>query len=202
VKLPEQNMSLTNIFETIRSFLTEPLWKGALTAGWKFNDFFVKKKAEMMHQTSSQDRVKLDYRDETVAECLGRIIGDKNAGPITNIISAMFHGIYGGDINKISMRHSVFEAVYHNSIHPPPAGWKWIDLKELCLRNDIADGPNGVEVVEMAEKARDYGLLMFEDGLVTLLDALVADLKDLPNVTIQTNAPVSALEHKDGKVEV
>ncbi|KAI0137069.1 protoporphyrinogen oxidase-like protein [Xylariales sp. AK1849] len=201
VKLPSPELTLDNVFGSIRSFLTEPLWSECFHAGMNWWAHFqrVDEVIQEKRQAIKEPRSAFD-KDESVAEFLERIF-DVSA-PVKNIVSAMLHGIYGGDVFKLSAKHTIFDRFWMQIQYPQPKGYMWFGRKEFYLQYDIIDGPNGLKVIEIAEKTRDHNLLAFEDGLVTLVDALASDLQGRENVTIKINTPVAAVEHKPSHVLV
>ncbi|KAH8198627.1 hypothetical protein TruAng_007217 [Truncatella angustata] len=203
VQLPSKKLSFENIIKTIRSILTEPLWTGCFSAAARWSRHFTRNPAlvEQRRKAIKDTRTVFD-KDESVADFLGRVFGNKNSPPITNIVSAMLHGIYGGDVHKLSAKHTIFENFWQQDMFPLHQGLSWIARKEFFLQYDILDGPNRLAVIEMAEKARNHNLLAFSDGLVTLVEAFEADLRAMKNVTIKQNTPITALELQDNKVAV
>jgi oxygen-dependent protoporphyrinogen oxidase len=195
-------LTLENVVGTIRSFLTEPLWDGCFMAGVSANSQFSNdaEVVEKKRQAITDRRAAFD-RDESVAEFLTRICGGDER-PVRNIVSGMLHGIYGGDVFKLSAKHTLFDRIWLQSVFPQHTGFMWVGKKEFYLQYDIVDGPNGLQVIEFAEQAKKHNLIAFDDGLITLVDALVKDLEGRENVTIKYDSPVTALEHKDDQVLV
>lgn len=201
--MPKEELSFENVINTIRSFLTEPLWKGFFIAvfGWSRHFNRAPELVEQKRREIGNLRTAFD-KDESVADFLGRIFDDKHSPPINNMVSGMLHGIYGGDVHKLSAKHTIFEKYWQQNMVPSHQGLAWIPKKEYFLQYDIMDGPNRHAVIEMAEKARTKNLLAFSDGLLTLTEGLAADLANNKNVTIKTGTAVSALELQDGKVVI
>ncbi|ETS86211.1 hypothetical protein PFICI_00039 [Pestalotiopsis fici W106-1] len=203
VQLPKAEPSWDNIIKAIRSYFSESLWDGVFNAasGWamrfsRTTDVVEQKRKEITNKAAAFDK------DETVAEFLGRIFGDRNSPVIDNMVSPMLHGIYGGDVHKLSAKHTIFEKFWLQDMYPLYNGEAWVWRKDLHLHNDILDGPNRRAVIQMAERGTHHNLLAFRDGLVTLIDALTTDLARCKNVTIRTDTPVSALELKGNKIVV
>jgi protoporphyrinogen/coproporphyrinogen III oxidase len=203
VQLPKPEASWNNFKNVIKSFFNESLWTGTFNAasGWA-RHFTRSTDIVEQRRLDIKDKRTVFDKDETVAEFLGRIFGDKKSPVIDNIISAMLHGIYGGDVHKLSAKHTIFEKFWLQNMYPLHNGQAWISKKDVYLQYDILDGPNRLAVIEMAEKATNHNLLAFRDGLVTLYEALATDLHRCKNVTIRTDTPVSAVEQKGNKVVV
>ncbi|KAI8632584.1 hypothetical protein F5Y19DRAFT_462970 [Xylariaceae sp. FL1651] len=200
VKMPSDEASLDNVVSIIRSFLSEPIWAGGLKAAYNYwvslNKTF---------DQSSQRRASLFNaapEDESVAQFLTRILGDDRI--VKNLVSGIMHGIYGGDINKLSAKHTMLDRLWYHFKFPvsPGSNRAWIAVKDWYLLYDIMNGPNSLKVIELAENAVDWKLLAFEDGLVSLVNGLVQDLEKQSNVTFKYSEPVTSLKHENGKVLV
>ncbi|KAK8137925.1 protoporphyrinogen oxidase [Apiospora sp. TS-2023a] len=212
VKLPAEDMSLNNIIESIRSFLTEPLWEGSFGAGlhwWnhsiqtsnKRNQRELDLRTAMMRNEPlpSLDANTLE-KDESVADYLTRLMGDDLL--VKNVVSGMLHGIYGGDAYKLSAKHTIFDRFWYKDQTMTGKNEVWMALKDIFLPYDILDGPNAYHVIDLAERGIQHKLIAFEDGLLTLTRGLEDDLKEWANVEIKRNTPVTSLVHQDGKVLV
>ncbi|KAI1264126.1 hypothetical protein F5Y18DRAFT_417829 [Xylariaceae sp. FL1019] len=190
VKLP------TNALEAVNSWLREPLYNGTLKAAYHY---------WVQTNNLADPRVRFrpltdNPRDETVLEFIERLTGDDQLAH--NIVSGMFHGIYGGDIAKLSAKHTILENFWLS--RQPGAytgdGQAWMHWKDLYLLFDMLNGPNRLKVIELAENAVDTKLLAFEDGLLSLVEGLKKDLESQANVTFKYQEPVTALEHQDGQI--
>ncbi|KAI4598565.1 oxygen-dependent protoporphyrinogen oxidase [Pestalotiopsis sp. 9143b] len=203
VQLPKEEVSWDNISKTIRSYFTEPMWTGMFNAAAGWARAFTRSTdvVEQRRRDIKDIRTAFDD-DESVAAFLGRIFGDTKSPVIDNIISGMLHGIYGGDIHKLSAKHTIFEKFWLQDRIPLHNGGAWIYKRDGDLQADILDGPNRIAIIEMAEKAVSENLLAFSDGLMTLVDSLSMDLARSKNVTVKTGTPVSAVEQKGNRVVV
>ncbi|KAI0817713.1 hypothetical protein GGR55DRAFT_685267 [Xylaria sp. FL0064] len=196
VKMPPQKPSVDNISTAIQSFLTEPVWSGGLKAAYNFWVSYNKTLDPSYAQYAKTEVPE----DESVAQFLTRILKDDRI--VKNVVSGMMHGIYGGDINKLSVKHTVLEQLWYKFKRPlpPKAGYAWINMKEWYLLRDMLSGPNRLKIIELAESAVDWRLLAFDDGLVSLVKALEEDLKKKNNVTFKYNELVTSLKHENGKI--
>lgn len=157
----------------------------------------MKKRADQ----GSTDSWELASGDESVGHFLERMLGDRR--PVDNIVSAMMHGIHGGDVYKLSVKSTMFDQMWYKNVGPRHSqDGVFMDAKELALLADIMDGPNRTTIIEMAEKAIYQKMLAFEDGLLTLQKGLRDDLKKQPNVTIKCNSPVKLLSRSGNKITV
>ncbi|KAI5927619.1 hypothetical protein F4810DRAFT_272655 [Camillea tinctor] len=196
VQLPSPGMLLSSrsFFKVIQSFIYDKVWDGCFRGMWKV---FRRSLSRRPLVPPGDVRAKVEH-DESLAEFLYRSLGDER--PVHNIVSAMIHGIYGGDVRKLSAKHTIFDSLWYESTVSIPSGFKWMAYKDMWLLNDICRGHHGAEVSELAETMSNVGTFMFEDGLLSLLNGLVRHLEEQKNVTIKYNAPVTALRHSDNKV--
>ncbi|KAI1465719.1 Protoporphyrinogen oxidase [Daldinia caldariorum] len=192
VKLPDP--SRKSILEILRSYLTEPIWDGALKSA--FNAAL----AAMNTPPDSDSRSSLLEQDESVGESLGRLFKDDRH--INNIISAIAHGIYGGDVYKLSVKHTIFEPWWRSTILPSNHDNIYLELKELVLELGMSRTPNRNKIATLANKAVHWKTMAFEDGLLTLKNSLIEDLRNQRNVTVKTSTPVTSLAYKDDRVSV
>ncbi|KAH9908896.1 hypothetical protein F4778DRAFT_767974 [Xylariomycetidae sp. FL2044] len=202
VRLPSPKLSISNILDSIRSFLTEPLWDGAFQVTrrlWERNSTMAKAAASNQSRPAAEVYKALK-KDESVAEFFTRILGDVR--PIENIMSGMLHGIYGGDVHKLSVKHTLFDNMWYKDAIQHTPGLVTISNKDQNLFLDLLNSPNRVKIIETAEKAINWNIIAFEDGLVTLLDGLVKDLEGQRNVTIKCQEPVTSLSHQGDRVSV
>ncbi|KAI0541164.1 hypothetical protein GGR58DRAFT_511219 [Xylaria digitata] len=202
VKMPSPELSMDNLVGAVQSFLREPIWSGGLQAAFNFWVSYNKTldPSFKLHSGVSKEVP----ADESVMQFLTRILKDDRIAK--NVVSGMMHGIYGGDINKLSAKHTVFDQLWYRFSRSPNrdanSGWSWIHRKEWYLLYDLLNGPNRLKIIELAENAVDFKLLAFEDGLISLVEALAKDLSTRGNVTFNYNTPVTSLKHEEGKVLV
>ncbi|KAI1003586.1 hypothetical protein K3495_g4619 [Podosphaera aphanis] len=171
-----------NILVQIKSFLCEPIFKGALSAA-----FF---------EISSPPRP-TDLEDESVGSFFSRRLGGEHL--VNNIHSAVAHGIYAGDIYQLSIR-SLFPSLWYlekefGSLIKGAAicSKKKIHLatpSELALRAEILPCINS----ELVDVLKSAGVYTFRGGIETLSKALEKKLRTLPNVEINLNDKAKSLE--------
>ncbi|KAI1476647.1 Protoporphyrinogen oxidase [Daldinia eschscholtzii] len=193
VKLPDGNRR--NILRMIWSFLTEPLWAGSLKSAFNAARAMSNRKP-----LDDSTREALLERDESVGEFFDKLFKDDQY--TNNMVSAVMHGIYGGDVYKLSAKHTIIEPRWRSTILPAKPGQTWIELKELVLRDSLVKGPNRTQIRKLADKAVHWNTMAFEDGLLTLKDGLIEDLRNQENVTIKTGTPATSLAYKDDRVAV
>ncbi|KAI0486381.1 Protoporphyrinogen oxidase [Xylaria cf. heliscus] len=200
VRIPSTELSIGNLIGTVQSFLTEPLWSGGLHAVLNYWRSYNKtldpspdSRASIFNQVPEE---------ESVAQFLTRILNDDKI--VNNVVSGVMHGIYGGDINKLSAKHTMLDDLWYHFKKPLPPGKNltWVNKRDLYLLWDMLSGPNRLKIIELAETAVDWKLLAFEDGLLSLTKGLTEDLKKRSNVTFKYSEPVTSLEYKHDKVLV
>ncbi|KZZ94772.1 protoporphyrinogen oxidase [Moelleriella libera RCEF 2490] len=144
--------------------------------------------------------------DLSISDWLYRLSGSRALGE--NLASAMVHGIYGGDIDKLSAR-SVLDRAYWAYYLAPSAGGnknnnnnvRQMPARELALMRELSQD----ELIRsLALRARGALLHFDRDGMESLPRALEHALRSTPNVDIVTGRPVDELRYDAAtdKVEV
>ncbi|KAH6996614.1 hypothetical protein BKA56DRAFT_609848 [Ilyonectria sp. MPI-CAGE-AT-0026] len=128
--------------------------------------------------------------DPSIAEWMYQISNSRKAA--ATMASAMIHGIYGGDIDKLSAK-TVFDRVY----------WGWY-LPNLSSRQrpmpmsekDLIETLGKDKQIQKLACQPKAALIDFgADGMESLPKALEAALREQPNVTIQLNTPITSIKH-------
>lgn len=136
----------------------------------------------------------LEHSDESIGSFFTRLCGPNLS---QNVISAVLHGIYAGDVDKLSVktlfpnlwRAGILDRSVLGSITSPD-GYK--EYENCLLEYQLASKENGA-MQWMFANANVYS---FTDGIETLSQALVADLAKKLNITIKTSTPVSMITYK------
>lgn len=223
VKLPSPAdlTSPSGLLSTIQGVTNEPLFDGCFGAGlnlftktgsfsglmpWRVDDRLessLRKQQERWFGTG-----KGNNGDESVGAFLTRLFGGDDR-PVRNLVSAVLHGIYGGDAWRLSAKHTILDRLWYQAAAPRPKDQVWMPRKDWFLLFELMDGggpinANADAIVAMAERAVDGGwsLLAFEDGLVTLVRALVKDLQRRANVEVRTGMKADGLVAVDDGVVV
>lgn len=114
---------------------------------------------------------------------------------VDNVLSAMMHGIYGGDVYKLSMSSSPFA---HRL--PDVMGME-LPLTVTGIRAEERDLMLTIlrdkDTFNLATDCLKAGMLWFPDGLSSLTDRLIEELKKNTNVTIKLGEPVTAVRHHE-----
>lgn len=113
----------------------------------------------------------------------------------------MYHGIWGGDVWKLSAAETTMQALFFQ-LQTYGFGLRPVKSHDVDSGKDIlARKPAISELVELYGPA---GYLGFHDGFSTLTEAVVNALESNPNVTIKKSTPVTAIQYEkeDGKATV
>ncbi|KAI1488818.1 hypothetical protein F5X96DRAFT_680192 [Biscogniauxia mediterranea] len=195
VRIPSPGMLANSIFKVIWSLMSDKLWDGCFKGMWNISLKNIFSRRSLLPPDAVRANLE---QDESLAEFLPRIMGDER--PVHNLVSAMVHGIYGGDVRKLSTKHTMYDSAWYKATAPPPSGHSWMALKDIYLLNDITTGENAAKLSGLAQGAVRWNTFMFDDGLLPLLSRLADDLEDRSNVTIRYSEPVTALRHENNKV--
>ena len=186
VRMPGPGSSLLNI---LSSMISEPVFKGSLYGAL----------TEVFRPRPDN----LD--DESVGAFISRKFGPDVAD---NIVSAVLHGIYAGDIYQLSaksilgkiykteeqyasvMLGNVLEATRDDSLVP------LLDLHMMRYLKPFVVAPNGKPLpgTEILAKVRASSVYTFKRGIGQLAESLEFALRKLSNVSILTDTPVESLK--------
>lgn len=151
--------------------------------------------------------------DETVGSFLARRVDKRVAD---NIVSAVFHGIYAGDINQLSAKTLLsmawqLEGRYGNALggffrmqneDPRP---EQVTLVHPYDR-EIAKAMNEEIDLDMdfAKNLKDSAMFSFRNGLQQMVRALLDTVESKGNVEIRTEAPIQSFKplNENGKLGV
>lgn len=187
---------LGNIF----TLLTEPIFQGAV--------------GSVLAEPFVQDRSNT-LRDESVGHFLERRFGKT----IThNLASAFFHGIYAGDLYKLSVetllpRLWAIEGlgstdsmgVLLRMVDMVLKGQKFINVDDTAFRDfdpslHLAESLNAYEVATVMAQIQNVSVYTFANGLGSLASRLGQLLGQNPKVTIRSGCPIeSAVFDKGSK---
>ena len=171
-----------NIFEAFANLFTEPVFEGVFPA--LLNDFFAPKRDISLH-------------DESVRSFFTRRLSSKIAD---NIISAGLHGIYAGDIEKLSILSIMpslweLEGLYGSVSKGMYRVGSLVFRSEpdMTLLSDLERRPPQSDRIKAAEAASMYTL---KGGLRELARGLEASLNQNPMINIERKVLVSELRLK------
>ncbi|MCJ1363404.1 oxygen-dependent protoporphyrinogen oxidase [Acarospora aff. strigata] len=182
VRMPGPGSSILN---QLYSVLTEPLWKNILK-GLALEAF--------------QDRRPPDLNDESVGSFISRRFGPQLGD---NVVSAILHGIYAGDINQLSMKSIQpklwFWEARHGSIANALAETfreksKLMSGDDIDLSIELTSKPSLRSILEVMKYT---SVFTFKGGVGELVTRLQAKLKDTKNVNIKMNTAISAIRYDE-----
>lgn len=179
VRMPGSNMSANDIF----SFLSEPLMKGNF---WDIPKEFFK------------DKNPSNLQDESVGSFLSRRFG---TALVDNVVSAVFHGIYAGDIYQLSAR-SIIPKIYAYERFEDSILFglmvEWSGYSRLVRKEDIYLERVTKELEEKSELISNIrskaSVYTFKKGLGQLAHRLEQELMRRPNMTIRRNLLTTGLK--------
>jgi oxygen-dependent protoporphyrinogen oxidase len=137
-----------------------------------------------------RDKPAPDMRDISIGEEFLRLGGRRE--PIDNAISAMCHGIYGGDVWKLSAESCFTSADFMNrrirkriraaTKTSAAIKEKWVTVldQDLRLLSDLV--PKNAAVTKVLSLSHEIKSINFVNGFSSLTDAIVAKLKATGNV--------------------
>ncbi|KAJ4315451.1 oxygen-dependent protoporphyrinogen oxidase [Neodidymelliopsis sp. IMI 364377] len=158
----------------------------------------------------------VSINDETVGSFLERRVDKRIAN---NVISAVIHGIYAGDIWQLSAKTLLSMAWQLEGKYGSALGGFFrmqSDADDARQSQQVIAHPYDVEVakamnqeidlnVDFVQNLKNASVFSFKDGLQTLARALQESLEKTGNVEIKTNSPVQDTRMAEGgeqKVEV
>lgn len=173
----------TSLSDQLTSLMTEPIFKGMMLAPIK------------EYSRPGRDN---SLPDESISSFMNRRFGTPNM--TNNIISAVMHGVYAGDIDKLSVR-SVMRPLWdveeeHQSLvrgllRSILGHTRKRDSKELALERTMLKRIS-VSYDFMRKNARAFN---FKNGMSTLTQAIASYLKSHPNVEFKMNESVRGVEY-------
>jgi oxygen-dependent protoporphyrinogen oxidase len=139
----------------------------------------------------------LPAEDESVADWLYKVTNSRKG--VGNLASAMMHGIYGGDINKLSAR-SVLDRIYWGWYLPNPGlGARPMPVPEQLLLETLGQDR---QIQKLALEPKSALIDFGDKGMESLPQAMGAALQDQPNVTIMTGEAVNDIQYDEAKQQV
>ena len=178
VRMPGPGSSL---LQTTFNVLFEPIFKGTIAGAL----------SEVTKPRRSED-----LQDESIGSFITRRFGSALAD---NIVSAVFHGIYAGDIYKLSARTimpSLWAIEWRNKsvlrgfIDQASGGMQPIAASDFDLVKTLRQEPVMSDKLKIAKKSATF---TFKDGVGELADKLESKLDESDNVFIMDNTEVTLI---------
>jgi len=139
--------------------------------------------------------------DESVGSFVSRRLSPNLSN---NLFSAVLHGIYAGDVDKLSVQMLLTtlyrdEAKHGGILRGQMNKRKEELLDDQLLRNRISQG-----IPDLIKKMKTTSVYSFKGGIETLSRGLFEALNQLPNVTLKNNSKIEGLQlnEKETAVEV
>lgn len=193
--------SLTGIFGIVYKLLSEPVFRGCWSAAYKlYRDVPPKPSASAdkgsvdSRPVASSKRIFsiADQKDVSLGDFLQGVLGAPDL--VNNLGSAVVHGIWGGDIWKLSALESNFQETY--------VGYQFRHSDRKCRIVKHSDYFSGSDILaktpEVATLAQRYvtaGYLGFKNGFHELAANLTKKLEFNPNVTIKQATPITDIQY-------
>ncbi|CZR50446.1 related to HEM14-protoporphyrinogen oxidase, mitochondrial [Phialocephala subalpina] len=178
VRMPGPGQKISDMLWTV---MTEPVFKGAFMSLFEYK---------------RPGRPK-EMEDESVASFISRRAGGPHIA--NNLISAVFHGIYAGDIDKLSARsllakpwhfEGVAGSIGEGFFDARKNGYNWVATRDYELRNEL-----GPKVQEIGKDLISASVFSFKEGIGAFPTALEKSLRANPNVHFRTNDRITSLEY-------
>lgn len=191
----------------LHQMLTEPVFKG-IFASMKSMLLASSKDGAVGKRRAAENRGRpaegpsrysiTDIKDMSMGEYFSSVFGQPDL--INNLLSALVHGIWGGDVWKISMLEGTFSQALLQRQHPgetlmPVRDHDIFSFRDIAMRNEA--------VFDLATRfGPEIGYIGFRNGFSTITNALADKLRENPNVIIRTNTPVTSIRYDQGKAVI
>lgn len=187
---------LQNVKTNMRNLISEPVFTGLLKG--------------LISEPAKVDYVSTAPPDESVAEFVARRL---NPDVADNLVSALFHGIYAGDIDRLSAQAVMggirsFETpergVIGNLMHMKNANAKAMRIDDLLALESLFPVKPAQYWKSLRMLVPNASVLTFRDGVSRLSDSLAAALQKSEKADVKTNADVRAIsqDHKTSDLTV
>lgn len=180
-------------YSMVWNILTEPVF-GGLSFGALFEFNRPQRETWASYNNPAVD-------DESVGSFLKRRLGTPNVG--NNLVSAVLHGIYAGDINQLSARSLMPKFWYEEALHGSLTRAIIKNLQAQAITEPYNDIMLRQELQpkishEMNMTMAGASVYTFKDGIGTLSGALEKSLRANDNVEFKMGHQIDTLEY-DGQ---
>jgi protoporphyrinogen/coproporphyrinogen III oxidase len=175
----------TKPIRTILDAIGQPLFKGALSSIW--------------NMTKGNGATKLAaYEDVSIGDYFTNIFGRRDL--VDNLLSALCHGVYGGDVYNLSMASSMFRDFWFVSKHGLKSNKRSLaSMTDVRMATDLwnrAEKPT--QLYPSSWESKPNWLVYVQGGIERLAESLAKELRSNENVTIQTETPITSIDFKTG----
>lgn len=137
-----------------------------------------------------------DLDDESVGSFLARRF---NKNLANNLASAVLHGIYAGDVDKLSAK-SLFPGLWRGEqVYGSLARSLFGGRKEELLEDQLVKAELYRDNLDICARMGNASVYTFKKGIETLSLALARELEASPNVTIRTGYNVKGISFNAGQ---
>lgn len=137
-----------------------------------------------------------DLDDESVGSFLARRF---NKNLANNLVSAVLHGIYAGDVDKLSAK-SLFPGLWRGEqVYGSLARSLFGGRKEELLEDQLLRAELYRDNLDICARMGNASVYTFKKGIETLSLALARELEASPNVTIRTSYNVKGISFNVGQ---
>ncbi|KAF3389407.1 Protoporphyrinogen oxidase [Penicillium rolfsii] len=192
VRLPTPDPSLSllqnlkNIFTAVRD---EPLFEGLIPA-------------ILLEHTKPLRPPELWNNDESIAQFISRRFNRKVAD---NLVSAVMHGIYAGDIDEMSaqmilggIRNLEDGGVLFNLLSKSIMGKKTRSMDDFLAVDAITKTPESVDrTQEINRVVKTASTFTFKRGTQQLVEGLIESLRASKKVNLQLNANITSMSRPE-----
>lgn len=176
-----------DFFDIAWSILSEPVFKGILPS---------------MAFEYGRPRRPGSFDDESVGSFLRRRLGSSAVGD--NIVSAVLHGIYAGDLNQLSIKSLLPNAWYGEGKYGSLTATIWRNATQRSTPMIYRDAmllqemtaPSSV-LTTMLPRMQSTSVYSFKKGISQLSDTIVERLTNNPNITVRKNHNVETVAFND-----
>ena len=139
-----------------------------------------------------------DISDESVGSFISRRSGSALAD---NIISAVFHGVYAGDIYQLSAKtilpiqyllEDEYGSIMKGVLKGMTTGNHWVPQRDLQILRHFQENPLKSEKMRAVAKA---SVFTFKKGIGELAERLESKLRERSNVRLLTKTRITELRH-------
>jgi oxygen-dependent protoporphyrinogen oxidase len=174
------------MFDIVWRVLTDPLFEGVLSAIWN------------EHGTPQRPS---SLEDESLGDFLKRRTGNKHVAD--NIVSAVMHGIYAGDVYKLSVK-SVLPVLWAMEEKYGSITSAFLAAPGEAMVNPDTHIPAAIQSAlvdsKLNDRARNSCVYTFKNGMETLPLAMEKYIKTKKNANIKLETGVTNMQNsEDGK---
>lgn len=175
------------IYNILWSLLTEPVFEGVISSA-------IKEHRQPPRPSNLEDESVASF----VERRLGAVVGN-------NLLSAVLHGIYGGDIHQLSARSILGNLWDAERRHGSISADRWAKItKEPIYPAKVMEFANAIDPnipKGLKDALSTASVFTFRGGMETLVKGLERDLRSRSNVHIALNKHIKSIEY-DGQQDL